>query len=96
MSDWLRESVKHRLGLPPGEPLPPTLSVEQAGKVLGVSRGSAYDAARSGELPVIQIGRRKRVPTQKLLELLSESSRPAGADDPSPVQPRPLLLEEPA
>jgi excisionase family DNA binding protein len=36
----------------------PTVSVEEAGRLLGVSRGSAYEAAASGELPTIRIGRR--------------------------------------
>ncbi len=48
----------------------PTIPVEVAGKVMGVSRGSAYEAARAGVIPTIRIGRRLVVPTAKLLELL--------------------------
>jgi predicted DNA-binding transcriptional regulator AlpA len=41
------------------EPRRLTTSVEAAGKILGISRGSAYSAARNGELPgVLRIGGR--------------------------------------
>lgn len=56
--------------------LPPTLTVPDAAKVLGVSRGVAYAMARTGELPVIHCGRREVVPTARLLALL-------GVDPPS-------------
>lgn len=52
------------------ESLPPTLSVEHAGRLLGLSRGSAYRAATRGDIPTIRIGRRLLVPTAKLLTLL--------------------------
>jgi excisionase family DNA binding protein len=50
--------------------LPPTISVEYAAKLLGVSRSVAYRAAASGELPTITFGRRLLVPTYRLLEML--------------------------
>ncbi len=50
--------------------LPPTITVEQAGEVLGISRRSAYRAATTGELPTIKLGRRLLVPTARLLDLL--------------------------
>ena len=50
--------------------LPPTLSVEHAAKLLGVSRSAAYRAAASGEIPTISFGRRLLVPTSRLLALL--------------------------
>jgi excisionase family DNA binding protein len=52
--------------------LPLTLSVEGAARLLGISRGLAYDAARRGELPTIRLGRRLLVPTARLLELVGE------------------------
>jgi excisionase family DNA binding protein len=52
------------------DPLPLTLSVEQAGEFLGISRSAAYRAVSSGELPSVRIGRRLLVPTAKLLALL--------------------------
>jgi excisionase family DNA binding protein len=50
--------------------LPPTITVEQAGELLGISRRSAYRAATAGELPTFRMGRRLLVPSARLLELL--------------------------
>jgi excisionase family DNA binding protein len=50
--------------------LPPTITVERAGELLGISRRSAYRAAASGELPTIRLGRRLLVPSARLLALL--------------------------
>lgn len=50
--------------------LPPTLSVEQAGQMLGIPRATAYRAAAAGQLPTFRIGRRLLVPTARLLDLL--------------------------
>jgi excisionase family DNA binding protein len=50
--------------------LPPTISVEQAGKLLGVSRRAAYRAVHRGDIPSLHIGRRLLVPTAHLLDLL--------------------------
>jgi len=43
-----------------------TYTVEEAAKKLGISRGSAYQAAATGELPVIKIGKRLLVPKIQL------------------------------
>ena len=50
--------------------LPPTLSIERAAKLLGLSRSSAYRAAASGQLPTLAFGRQLFVPTVRLLEML--------------------------
>ena len=50
--------------------LPPTLSVEEAGRLCGISRNAAYRAAHRGELPSLRLGRCIRIPTARLLELL--------------------------
>jgi hypothetical protein len=50
--------------------LPPTITVEQAGELLGLSRSAAYRAAATGERPTLAFGRRLVVPTFRLLELL--------------------------
>jgi excisionase family DNA binding protein len=55
-----------------------TLTVPEAAEVLGVSRNSAYAAARSGDLPTIRIGRRLLVPVDALERKLTEVSE-AGA-----------------
>lgn len=53
--------------------LPSTLTVEQAGELLGISRRPAYRAARQGEIPTLRLGRRILVPTARLLALLGEA-----------------------
>jgi excisionase family DNA binding protein len=54
----------------PDPKIRPTVSVEEAGQILGISRGAAYRAARTGELPTLRFGRRLIVPTARLLEML--------------------------
>jgi excisionase family DNA binding protein len=50
--------------------LPPLLSIDQACRLLGVSRGVGYRAAASGDLPTLRWGRRLYVPTARLLVML--------------------------
>lgn len=59
--------------------LPPTITVEQAGEVLGISRRSAYRAASAGELPTFKVGRRLLVPTARLLDLLGLPAESLGS-----------------
>ena len=55
-----------------------TLTVEEAARELGIGRGSADEAVRRGEIPVVRIGRRLLVPRVALDRLLAESlSRPS-------------------
>jgi excisionase family DNA binding protein len=51
-----------------------TITVEEAGRVLGISRNTAYEAARTGQLPVIRLGRRMRVPKVALQRLLDSAA----------------------
>lgn len=72
------------------EILPPTISVEQAGELLGVSRRSAYRAASRGQIPTVRVGRRLLVPTRRLLDMLG---MPA-ADETAPrVSPQVSVAE---
>jgi excisionase family DNA binding protein len=48
----------------------PTMTVEEAGALLGLSRGSAYEAVRRGEIPALRIGSRWIVPTVKVRAML--------------------------
>ena len=57
-----------------------TISVEEAGQMLGLSRASSYQAAANGELPTIKIGRRLLVPKAKMRELLGEPVEPVAAE----------------
>jgi excisionase family DNA binding protein len=52
-----------------------TLTVEEAARVLGISRSSAYEAARRGELPTVRIGRRYVVPRVALERMLSQAGQ---------------------
>jgi hypothetical protein len=53
---------------------PKTLSVPKAGKqYFDLGRNASYEAARRGELPVIKIGRRLRVPIPALERMLAEA-----------------------
>lgn len=47
-----------------------TMSVEDAAKILGISRGSAYAAVNAGEIPALRIGHRLLIPRQALEALL--------------------------
>jgi hypothetical protein len=54
------------------EPL--TLSVPEAGKrYFGLSRNASYDAAVRGEIPVVTVGRLKRVPTRLMERMLDNA-----------------------
>lgn len=57
------------------EPIPdpriePTLTMLRAARLLGVTPKRASEAAKAGQIPTILVGRRRVVPTAKLLELL--------------------------
>jgi excisionase family DNA binding protein len=56
----------------------PTLTVEEAAAILGIGRGSAYQAVQTGALPALRIGRRLLVPTAVIHRLL-------GLQGPEPV-----------
>ena len=45
-----------------------TLSVEETGKLLGVSRQIAYQLSRRADFPTLHIGRRVLVPKKQLEE----------------------------
>ena len=55
----------------------------ETAKVLGLGRGSAYAAAKSGEIKTIQFGRLKRVPTAWLKAQLGLDDRPRELRPPS-------------
>jgi len=51
------------------------LTIHEAAKILRIGRSAAYEAARTGELPVIQFGRRKLVPRAALEKLLMNAGK---------------------
>jgi len=56
-----------------------TITIEQAGVMLGVSRALAYQMANKGQLPVIRCGHRLLVPLKAfelMLEVKPETTKP--------------------
>jgi len=49
------------------------LTVPEAAKLLRISRGLAYELARSGQLPAVRFGRRILIPRRALQKLLDHS-----------------------
>jgi excisionase family DNA binding protein len=54
---------------------PATLTVPEAGRLLGIGRNAAYEAARRGEIPTIKIGKLLLVPLVALQRKLEEAGR---------------------
>jgi excisionase family DNA binding protein len=55
-----------------------TYSVDQAARMLGIGRSAAYDAATSGQIPAVRIGRRILIPRtalDRMLELRAPESK---------------------
>ena len=50
-----------------------TLTVEEAGELLGISRAHAYELFARNELPCVRLGRRVLVPRKALDALLDEA-----------------------
>ena len=49
------------------------LSVKAAAKILGLSRASAYEAVRTGQIPSLRFGKRIVVPRAALNKMLSQT-----------------------
>jgi excisionase family DNA binding protein len=56
--------------------------------MLGISRQSAYNAARRGEIPTVRVGRRVLVPLARLNELLGQREEVIDEEAPKPGRPR--------
>jgi excisionase family DNA binding protein len=53
-----------------------TVSVEEAARILGISRGLAYQMVHQGKMPVLRFGRRMVVPRRAIERLLEEPNTP--------------------
>jgi len=53
-----------------------TMTVEQAGEALGISRATAYMLARTGNIPAVRLGRRLLISRAGLERLLAEAGKP--------------------
>lgn len=49
------------------------MSVEEAGRELGVSRPTAYALVRKGQIPALRLGRLLRVPRSAFLKMLENA-----------------------
>ena len=56
------------------------VSVEEAGKLLGVSRSVAYSLARSAGFPVLKLGKRKLVSLRGLQAWIDEQTAKGAGD----------------
>lgn len=65
--------------------MPATLTVPQAGSLLGIGRDAAYRAAADGTIPTLRLGRRLVVPTAKLAALLGIPLNNSEAGPASPA-----------
>jgi excisionase family DNA binding protein len=52
-----------------------TLTVPEAARLLGVSRNTAYEAVRNGNIPAIFIGRRILVSRARLVQMIDNAGR---------------------
>jgi excisionase family DNA binding protein len=57
-----------------------TLRICEAAKLLGIGRNQAYDAAKSGQLPVIRIGKRLLVLRPALDRMLNRGGEATSGD----------------
>jgi excisionase family DNA binding protein len=47
------------------------LTVEETARLLGIGRSAAYEAARTGQIPSLRLGRRVLIPKRSLMRLLA-------------------------
>ncbi len=52
------------------------LTIMEAAEELGISKGSAYEAARTGAIPTIRIGKRLIVPRVAFDKMLAQAGEP--------------------
>lgn len=51
----------------------PVLGVEEVARLLGLGRGSVYEAVRAGQIPSVRVGHRVLVPTHALRTWLAHA-----------------------
>jgi excisionase family DNA binding protein len=57
-----------------------TISVPEAGQVLGIGRDAAYAAAKRGQIPTLRLGRSLRVSVPLLMQRLGATPTQNGAE----------------
>jgi excisionase family DNA binding protein len=58
----------------------PTLSVDEFAIVAGISRSTAFAAVHSGEIPSLRFGKRIRIPTAAVRNMLRLDALAGGPD----------------
>ena len=58
-----------------------TLNVSEVACLLGLSRASAYEAVRMGQIPSIRIGRRIIIPRVALMKMQEEAGKDEAKSD---------------
>jgi excisionase family DNA binding protein len=71
MNDPIQRRLTSARKSPGGDSICLTVSVEEAARMLGISRGAAYTHARDGSIPTIRLGKRLLVPKAALEKLLT-------------------------
>ena len=71
------------------EPL--TLTGEEAARIIGVGRATAYQAVRAGQIPSVRVGRRVLVPRHALFALLGATEGIGTAETPPDDDEAPRL-----
>ena len=57
-----------------------TLTVPQAGRMVGLGHNASYNAAKKGQIPTLRFGRLLKVPKPKWLKvLMGDTDQPAAA-----------------
>jgi len=74
---WSR--TRKEVHMEPNRSYPLTFTVTEMATLLGISRASAYQLVRTGELPALRLGRRLVVPRVALERLLGVDPGPQGS-----------------
>ena len=75
---------------------PLTVTVEQAARLLGIGRSTAYELVHTGAVPSLRLGRRIVVPVGRITQMLEadlSDTAPSGGADRAPA---PALEASPA
>jgi excisionase family DNA binding protein len=64
----------------------PTISVDDAARVLGIGRSTVYAAVKAGEVPVIRVRSRLRVPSRWVRQRLHLEGEPDAGDSSGHLQ----------
>jgi excisionase family DNA binding protein len=62
-----------------------TVSVPEAGAILGLGRNGSYEAVRRGDIPAIRLGKKLRVPKAVLERMLNSAETGWRARQPAAV-----------